>query len=632
MRIEPIELSEPKRLDLANWLYDELINTMAQRKPLEEKWVDYLHQWRAALPIGTKEHPWPGASNLEFPLTAIHSDPVYADFLQTLHAAPDYWNVVANRPDRVDYANPMTKLMTAVERNYLNMRCVNERALLDNNILGTAIYKSHWFKEAKKVQDYDIHGVIVDTIRSTSKPIIEHIPLQHFYIPPDAWSLDPDAPVGAARWMGQRVFITPAQLRVRSGDPIAPYNKEAVEKVLLFEQESGDNIDREIQEQQLFKPWKERKLSIFEIWARYDVDGDGIESDIQVIWHQETATILRAIHNPFIHKKPPFHRTRYLPTFGFYGMGIAEVDEWAQLTSTKLLNAQIDNVAIANTRMYSAPLGAAVPGEEIYPGKIWLVGPNEEIGEVRLGEVYPSMGQLQTQIMQLAEMRTGVSELRQGNLTGLPSRTPATSLLSILREGNKRFDMILAGVRDTHSEMGLRILQNLSQAYHEDPTQWQQFCTTAIGDIEAAKVLEVLNGPVMDIPDAFGVTVTATSAQVNKEVEKQSLIGLMQIMTQIYQGLVQTAMLLQQMPPGSLPYMTASAAYAGGVEMMSRILERFDIHNPDEYIPNLQAIAGAMTASATGQNAAMTSMAPGAGLMPPSEVLGQGQLGSILGL
>src|SRR5690606_15736045 len=104
---------------------------------------DAIEQWRARMPKGIKEFPWIGASNLEFPLTAIHSDPVYADMMQTLHTPQEYWNVTANRPDREPHAHPLTEFLRRIESGYLHMRQVNGRAFLDQNILGTAIYKNH---------------------------------------------------------------------------------------------------------------------------------------------------------------------------------------------------------------------------------------------------------------------------------------------------------------------------------------------------------------------------------------------------------------------------------------------------------------------------------------------------------
>ena len=235
-----------------------------------------------------------------------------------------------------------------------------------------------------------------------------------------------------------------------------------------------------------------------------------------------------------------------------------------------------------------------------------------------MSDIYGSMPNVIGQIMQFSEMRTGVSEIKQGNLTGLPNRTPATSLLAMLQEGNKRFDMILSSFRDVHSEIGLEVLQNLLQHTVDDPTRWQNFFTQSVGQEDAQLLFEVLQDGIVGVEESFGVNVTATSAQVNKEVEKQSFIGLMQVVSQIYGQLVQTALLMSQVQdPVTLA--TAQAAYKSGTELLKRLLERFDIQNPSEYIPNLQAIQqGQNITGAQGGIPSFQGQIPGGqGINPP---------------
>jgi len=229
-------------------------------------------------------------------------------------------------------------------------------------------------------------------------------------------------------------------------------------------------------------------------------------------------------------------------------------------------------------------------------------------------------------------LRTGVSETRQGDLSSLPSRTPATSLLTSLQEGNKRFDMILSAFRDVHSEIGTEILQNLVQHAKEDPIRWQLFFQNALGQEDANLFLEFLGSSIANVEESFGVSVTATSAQVNKEAEKQSFIGLMQVTGQIYGQIIQTALLMAQVQD-PLVQQTAAAAYTAGTEMLKRLLEKFDIQNPTEYVPDLQALQGAQ--GQPGQEQLVGNQGLGvlgnAGGVPPQTLQNQ-QLAQIFGL
>lgn len=634
--LERVKWAPGRKAEFILHMQQQLVNTIGDRAPLERKWEEYLMQWRAQLPEGEIDFPYPGASDVEMPLTAIHSDPVYADLFQTLHAPEDYWTPVAKREDRVDVVNSFRQGTTAVEKRFIKMRQINRRALLDNNILGTAIYKNHWYEQQKSVLDYNEFGRIERVAKRLSQPRIEHVPLQNFFFPANAWSLDPDQQGGAV-WTAERFEVTPGQLRVwaEGGDDLPAFDREAVKKVLQYLVDEQQPVDDVLRSEDNFVPFENRRIKLYELQARFDVNGDNIEEDIVCIFHLEIPELLRAIYNPSLHGKRPHRATNYLPGFGVYGIGIAEIDAWAQEAATKLLNGQIDNVLLANTRMYSAPIGSNIqPGEPVYPGKIWLTDPGEQVREIRLSDIYPSVFQTLGQLMQFSEMRTGVSEIRQGNLTGLPSRTPATSLLSILREGNKRFDMILSNFRDVHSEMGLRMLQNLAQHAREEPERWTRFFVQAIGQKDALAVMQILQESIHDIEESFGVTVTATSAQVNKEVEKQSFIGLLQVIGQVGSQLVQVGQLAEQTPPDSITHQTSTALYSGGVELLKQLLQRFDIQNPSDYLGNMEAIAAALSAQQNGGNAATAGLSQLGSLTGPAppQAIPPEQLGRLFGL
>jgi hypothetical protein len=658
--LEPVKWAAGRKERFETWFQQEFANTIGDRAPLERKWRGAMTQWRASRPQGTKDFPYPGASDEEFPLTAIHSDPVLADFIQSLHAPEDFWTPVARRGDRAQHATPLREALTAIDRTFLHLRRVNERALLDMVVLGTAIYKTRWKEERKKIRDYMPDGRIGDIVRNTSHPLVEHVPLQHFYIPAAAWDIDPDKP-GGAQWVAQRFQMRGAELKhaADAESPFLPAYDKALVKLLLGEdtkkpdsggtgseadrsREDIHTVDAKIRSLDEYVPWQDKKITFYEVWVRFDVDGDGIEEDFVVVWNHDLAKIMRSHHYPYLHGKRPFHATRYLPSFGFYGIGMAEIDEWAQATASRLLNAQVDNVLLSNTRAFGVPQGAGfLPGQTIYPGATVPLGPNERLQEIRLSDIYQSLPQTISQILQFAEMRTAVSELRQGNITGLPSRTPATTILSILREGNKRFDMILSNFRDVWGEIGLRLLQLMAQFYREDEQRWGVWFIQTLGEKDAAAVIEVLAGKVHGIETSFGITVTATSAQVNKEVEKQSYIGLMQILSQIGMQLIQLAQVIEQMPEGSPSREAAIALFTGGVELTNQLLQRFDIQNPDQYLGNLEAISHALAAQSQGQNPATAGlqqggMMQGGGvpMMPPGAggMISPQQLGGGLGL
>jgi len=639
-QFEPVSFGKGRKDDFLDWIAQELWQTLGDREDLNRTWENYILQWRAKLPDGELDFPYVGASNLELPLTAMHENPVYADMVQSFGAPADYWTPQAKREDRVDSITPLREGLTALEKRFLKIRRVNGKAFLDNDILGSCVYKNGWRSERRFRRRYLPDGTSKRETVIISQPSIIHVPLSRLYFPAYAWSTDMDA-AGGVPWIAEEHRWSPEEFDIwaRGSAELPGFDEEAAEKVRKFFVTEDAPVQQTQREEAEYEPFKDERIKVYEVWCRFDTQGDGITDDFVATVEHDSKSLLRAIYFPNAHGKHPFNVGNYLPSQSIYGIGLSEIDEWAQEAGTKLLNAQIDNVLLANTRMYTAPLGSQFQqGSTIYPSKVWYLGPDEAIGEVRMSDVYPSLPASLNQLMQLSELRDGVSDLRQGSLTGLPSRTPATSLLSMLREGNKRFDMIHSNMRDIHSEMGLRMLQNVAQRASEDQVQWANFFINTIGREDAEKVMGILlTNDVAEIEEAFGIGVTATSAQVNKEVEKQGFIGMLQITQQIYQALVQTAMLMAQVPDPVVQE-TAKAAYASGVEMLARLFERFDVQNPRDHLGNLEAVANSLNAQQNGGNAAtgglvgaqdLGSLGPQGG---PPQSLDPAALASIFGL
>lgn len=583
--VEKIVWAPGKKTQFEEWLSVELHQTLGDRAALERVWQDNIVQWRArVVGDGVSDIPFVGASDLPMPLTAMHVDPVLSDFMQTLHVPQDFFAVVGKRPDTVDVAKPLQRFLSRVERGYVKMRSVNAKTLLDVAVHGTGIYKDYIVHERRMLRGRS--GEV--TPQLIHQPRIQHVPLQDFFIPAYAYDIDPDAPNGAAPWVSHRFYLSKEQLRERATaeSPWLPaYDKDVVDEILMYEEDVVEPIRNTIDRESKYQPWQRRKVELHEVWARATVDASGLERDIVVIWHHGRRKILRVIANPFLHGKRPFEAPIYLPGMGFYGMGLAEIDEWAQMAMERIMNNVIDNTLIANSVMIGAPAGMNIsPDEPIHMNKIWSLGPNEDLKTVQLGRPNPQAANTLGMFMQWAEQRTSVSELRQGDISSLPSRTPAASTMSILAEGKKRFDMILSNLREGPLQnLGVRFLQNLIQISQTDP-RWKAFAMEVLGPKDGALVAEILSSEVYDVDAKFGISVSATSGQINKDMERSTQQQLLQLNSSVYPMLMQWAQTLQDQP---LMIATAQAAYRGTVESLRRLHEAHDTANPETYLPDV---------------------------------------------
>jgi hypothetical protein len=360
------------------------------------------------------------------------------------------------------------------------------------------------------------------------------------------------------------------------------------------------------------------EVEYWEIHARFATEGTS-ESDIVVEYHLPTRTIIRATYLRYHHGRRPYEKAVYFPTEGFYGIGVCEQKEMFQQYESDLMNFQHDNVLLSNALGIAAKQGSNIaPGEPIYPGKIWITdgNPKEELMPFQLGTVYQALPQLISAVQYTGRQRTGVSDLNSGNIQSLPSRTPATTVQSLLEEGARRPDLTLKDLRRCLSIVGLRVIQLIQQ--HANPTQnaegekFLQAALTVLGDEAGMELLSKLALPLENAEYGLGINLTATSATANKEVMKQSMMGLLQLQMQAAPAFIQQMQLATQMwgtPVGQVALdMSQGMAYT-----LKRLMETFDIRNLNEVVP---VIPKDPVQSITDPTAALQLLPPGSGQPP----------------
>jgi hypothetical protein len=625
----------------------EIQAALSARASLENRWRQFLEQYRAPANQPTKHFPFEGASNYVMPVTAIDVDQLYAKFVQTIHAPANLWTTEALNPKWTDAAKPMQDYLQWLDGAILRMEDVNKRALLEMVKLGTCIYKTDWLFERRRVGAYDENGKRVQVERTVSHPIVDHVRLIDFLIPSYAYTIQPDDQ-GGAPWVAERHRVRVARLEsiADASEPYMPnYGPMAVEKIRQWLQPAQNPHDDTIQalDYQIPQgggrgglPWEKTlgaatdhgpggtgtqprdEVEYWEIHARFATEGTS-ESDIVVEYHLPTRTIIRATYLRYHHGRRPYEKAVYFPTEGFYGIGVCEQKEMFQQYESDLMNFQHDNVLLSNALGIAAKQGSNIaPGEPIYPGKIWITdgNPKEELMPFQLGTVYQALPQLISAVQYTGRQRTGVSDLNSGNIQSLPSRTPATTVQSLLEEGARRPDLTLKDLRRCLSIVGLRVIQLIQQ--HANPTQnaegekFLQAALTVLGDEAGMELLSKLALPLENAEYGLGINLTATSATANKEVMKQSMMGLLQLQMQAAPAFIQQMQLATQMwgtPVGQVALdMSQGMAYT-----LKRLMETFDIRNLNEVVP---VIPKDPVQSITDPTAALQLLPPGSGQPP----------------
>ena len=633
---QPVTWGAGKEQQFILWLDWELRFALQSRLNIERQWRAWLEQYRAPAKQPTRKFPFEGAAGYVMPITATDVDQLYASFMQTIHAPENLWTLEALNEGWLDAQKPLQDLLQYLDYGMLKMWNVNKRVLLEMVKLGTGIYKTGWLYENRPVWAYNAEGKRVKQQRLLSRPICDHVRCADFVIPSYAYHQQPDMQ-GGAPWVAERLRINADRFRslALAQEPFLPnIDRESANFILNYLENNVTLYDAKVQDLDYIKAGRMQNIDfekstdlesnkalsgryqrrfeveLWEIHARFPTGGPAVaydprrplgpgqtdsQDDIIVWYHLPTRKIVRAIYNNYWSSPTtprPYDVIRYFPGEGFWGIGVCEQKEMFQTIGSDLMNYTLDNVLLANARGIAAKAGAnIVPGEPIYPGKIWITDgdPRAEFMPFQMSDIYPSLLNLHELIEARGEKRVGVGDIQLGNMQSLPGRTPATTMLSLLQEGKKRPDLTMKDMRyEGLSQVGLRLLQ-LCQQYISSPVdvggkKLLQMAMQALGDQPGALAAQKLLMPMEPIEQGLGVHITATSAAANKEVARQNYLSLMELAGQVYPQFIQLAQVAMQMPGTPMADMAMHSAQ-GLQELFKRLLEEYDIRNPEKLLP-----------------------------------------------
>jgi hypothetical protein len=609
----------------------ELQNALGVHDGLVRQWIRYLELYNAPTKQPERNIPYQGAANFMLPTMASDVDPMYAKFLQSLHATDNLWTTSALNERWVDANKPIQDFLTWLDGTILKMFNVNKRVVMEMVKLGTGIYKTGWSWEQRPVWTYNAQGRVEKMMRQRGVPFVDHVRLPDLVFPPRYYSLDPDEQGGAPIiWERHRISIDRLKWMATSASPLLPnIDKDDLEAIIKFEEHGPTEYDAAIQQQQYVKaasgtgvnfdtetrpqsvsggyPSSTRTTREVEIWeahARFPTGENNSQDDIIGWYHKPTRRFVRDVYNYYQHGKRPYEVVRFFPGDGFYGVGMCQQTEMFQLAESDIFNFTWDNAFLANSRMIVAKAGANIAaGEPFWPGKVWITDGDvrQDFTSFAMADVYQSLPMIAGDLQAKRERRNGIGDLQAGQLQSLPSRTPATTTLSLLQEGNRRPDLTLKDMRYSGlSAVGLRTLQNCQQFMTStEDVGGQHLLRVAIemlGQPEGTFAAQKLMLPAEAIEMGIGCVITATSGSKNKETAKQDYLALMQVAGQTSQAMIQMAQIAMQFR-GTPVAILAEQAIGAQLELGKRLLEQYDIPNVDEIIPETppqeSAFAGA---------------------------------------
>ncbi len=618
-----IYLDETTEEALKSYIDSELLNHDAERG----NHVDDLMRWQKdywAKPASTQAtFPFRGAATLVVPLSAIAVEAIHARLMTMAFGLPQVVSAHAIAGGDWDKAaRPVERFMDNELLKEMKFRRSIGDCYLEAEKFGTMIGKTGYEKIIKTAvrtvgdteQEFDV--VVKDGA------VFDPVPDARFLMPNS--SQDPQfspwcgeehtRPAYNVMLMERAGMFREGTIVDKPGDENNPQNwsklRAWVNSQANIGVSGGERFERNQQDLEQSRPAFPNTISWVEVWLAFDIDGSGIDKEINVHYHRESRTIMAIRYNWFSDLRRPYRTNVYMPVeHRWRGIGICKMNEQFQRELTTQHRQRLDNATLANMRMIKvSKLSGYGPGEPIFPGKMWIVDDMDHIDTIQLGEIYPSSYQNEQATLIYSQQRTGVNETTLGQpQVGTPGT--ATSDLARIQEGNKKYDFIYGNCKDFTNEVIMDIAECIQQF---GPRRISYYASAEGGNL----VKEFFDLPVGLVRDGLVLQLKASGQQQNKLLDRQNWQQIAVMLQQYFQGLVELA------APLGDKQLLQTIFYKGmgaATEAMRQIFESYDITNIDRMIVReLEDKIHAGLATAIGGNGTPAGGQPGGAFAPPT--------------
>ena len=417
-------------------------------------------------------------------------------------------------------------------------------------------------------------------------------------------------------WVGLRFWHTQSELNL--------YASRRKWKIDAFKPAGGKDFVRTRREDLGHTYTKiARATDLYEtitIFCAYDIDGDGIDEDLLVVWDRTSRDIGLVTYNPF--DRRPIEPTRYqLRAHLFYGLGVMEMIRPYQDETSEIHNARTLNMLLANCRFWKAREGSVPETMKIWGNKVQMLSDPTDLVAEQMADIYPSAAQAQAITTSLAERRVGVNEMsmpRPSQVLG--SRTPGITAMSLLQQVNRRFTPAFDGYRNGTGAAVKQCLYRYQERLLAGDRAVEEDIMSVMGDEDGRLVIDVLRDDKFD--EGMKIELTASSASVNRDADRQNSIMLVNLLAQYYQRTLElVSIAANPTTPPVIRDVAQKIANSAG-EIIERTIRTFDqVRDPNTFIIDVNDELDAMKGLSQEGLAGLAAMQAG---LPAPESNGTG--------
>ncbi len=271
--LEHLDLTDDQASRLSTFLTTELNTSISERRPFIQNLQDEITAYEAPN-APEKSHPWVGAARLTVPLIGTMADAVFPRLHSTVFGTTNLITVEEWPSELADHAKAWEDMLQWIMTHELDMECVANSWIMEAVVHGTSIVKVFWEHMEQETISYNPDGEIVKRDRKVIKnqPVLEHIPLEDFYIPYNSTS------IASAQWVAHRIHTTLGNLQLREENGLY---KNVSDIGSATEAESPD-YRRTRERLEETEPEVNEDYDVFEVWVDFDLDGKGNEVPLLV--------------------------------------------------------------------------------------------------------------------------------------------------------------------------------------------------------------------------------------------------------------------------------------------------------------------------------------------------------------
>jgi hypothetical protein len=585
--------------ELSSWLTIEIEDALMARGSIEDRWSRALKQYNAVPKNPTRNLPIENAPNIVVALGAIGTDSIYAQIVDLIWNISPLLTVRATNAKYSQYQKAFQRWVEYVATNELNLRNESDHAILDDVLLGTGCLYIPWVIEIKRTD-------VTETTREG--PRCYAIPPEDVITPGGT-----GASVQDVKFIGLRFWYTKAELELAKDQQDWDIAHVAIAGNI-------SNIRSERERLAGTSSSGKRLGDLYEIIvlnALYDIDKDGINEDLEIVWDRSSKSILKIDYCKYDHR--PIEKMCYqIRGHQFNGIGIPEMICSLEDAASDIFSYWAANMLLANCRMWRASPGQLETPFIVHPNK--LIESSESVEALIMADVYQSGPQALSMLMALAERRTGQNDMsmpRPSQVLG--SRTPATTSTLLFQQVNRRFTPAFDQVRLCLASVVIQAMYRYQEQLLAQNIKAEQHIRDVMED-DADYIISILKDRNFD--EGMKIEMTASSATVNREVERQNAMFLVGLLAQYYQKVIElTTIVANPQTPKEVAAVAKKIAIAAG-EAIERCVRTFDqVRDPAAFIVKFEDEIDAAAASAADQTAlqGLMAMLAGGGALGPGE-------------